>query len=481
VKLLRNYLYLSGAEVAGKVATFAAVAYLARVLGLARYGYVEFAGAVLLCAGLIVEQGFGPYGARELAKNPGRTRSLVVEIVVVRVVLAVVAIAGILAFTWLFRLSTVMTQLLLIYSLSLLATPLLLQWVFQAHSRMDVVAALQILRQVVYAAVIFAFVRRENQIWLVAVAEIAAVTTAAAVGLWAYRRQFGPRIRAPLVITRRLFLEGVPIGLSQALWMIRMFGATVIVGVIAVPQDVGFFGAAQRILIALHAFIWLYYFNLLPGLSHAWTNDSDSFRALINRSLHDVAWLCSVAIVVWLLLAPLVMTTVYGSAFSTAGPVLQWLAGMAVAAALSGHYRFGLIAAGRQNGEMMAQALGTACALIAIPLGYRLLGPTGVAVGLTLSEVIVWLITWWMGHAWLGLAGPSRLLAKPLISTILVLTLPSLLHWPGLLVRLVSSLGGVLTLAWVLDRGVRERVQQLSTAASRWLRSQLAKPIETTP
>ena len=472
-------MYLSGAELAGKAATFAAVAYLARVLGPVGYGYVEFASAVLLCAGLIVEQGFGPYGARELAKDPGSTRPLVMEIVAVRIILAAVAFAGVVAFARVFQLSSAMTQLLMLYSLSLLAAPLLLQWVFQGHNRMGVVAALQFIRQVAYAAVIFGFVRRGDQIWLVAVAEIAGASLAAVVGLWLFRRQFGTGVRTRLAITRRLFVEGLPIGLSQALWMIRMFGATVIVGLIAVPQDVGFFGAAQRILIALHAFIWLYYFNLLPGLSHTWKADREAFGTLITRSLHNVAWLCALAGTAWVLLAPLVITTAYGPAFSPAGPVLQWLAGMAVAAALSGHYRFGLIAAGRQNGEMAAQALGTACSLIAIPAGYKLGGPVGVAIGLTMAEAVVWLATWWMGRAWLGLIDHSRYLVKPLIATVLILALPSLLPWPSLSVRLIASLISVMVFAWTFDASVRSRERASLAAGRRWLHSRLARQLES--
>src|SRR5512142_1024159 len=125
-RLLKNFFYLSGAEVASKIVTFAAIAYLARVAGPVGYGYVEFAGAVLLCAGLIVDQGFGPYGAREIAKAPQQTAELVSEIVLVRFLLALIAYAVVALFALLLDHPAVVTQLLLIYGLSLLITPLLL-------------------------------------------------------------------------------------------------------------------------------------------------------------------------------------------------------------------------------------------------------------------------------------------------------------------------------------------------------------------
>ena len=150
--LLKGFLQLSGAEVASKLVTFAAIAYLARVLGPVGYGYVEFAAAVLRCAGLIVEQGFSPYGAREIAKAPARTNGLVSEIVFARVLLAIPTYAAVVAFALLLNRSEPVTQLLLVYGLSLLAAPFLLQWVFQGHESMQTVAGIQLARQMVFAA-----------------------------------------------------------------------------------------------------------------------------------------------------------------------------------------------------------------------------------------------------------------------------------------------------------------------------------------
>src|SRR5204863_10041174 len=87
-ELIRNFAYLSGAEIASKVLSFVAVAYVARLAGPVSYGYVEYCAAVLLTAGLVVDQGFGPYGAREIAKTPDATPTLVSEVVTARVLLA---------------------------------------------------------------------------------------------------------------------------------------------------------------------------------------------------------------------------------------------------------------------------------------------------------------------------------------------------------------------------------------------------------
>ena len=223
MNLSKNFLSLAGAEVVSKVVTFGAFAYLARVMGPDGFGYIEFAAAVLLCAGLFVEQGFGSYGAREIAKSPKYTPVLVAEIVTVRFLLAIIAYIAVVALALLLDRPPVVTQLLLIYSLSLLAMPLLLQWVFQGHDQMQFVSVLHLIHKSVFAILVLAFVHDAETIWFVAVAELAAVCSAVAYSIWIYRHRFGGTIQRPSAISTRLFYEGVPIGLSQMFLMVRMF------------------------------------------------------------------------------------------------------------------------------------------------------------------------------------------------------------------------------------------------------------------
>lgn len=402
--LFKNFLSLAGAEIAAKALTFAAFAYLARVAGPDGFGYIEFAAAVAMCAGLVVEQGFNPYGAREIAKSPERTTALVSEIFLVRLALAICLYLGIVMFALGFDRPPLLTRLILFYGLSLLAMPLLLQWVFQGHDRMQVVAAIQIIRQTIFAAVVFGFVREVSQIWLVGLAETAGLTGAAAFGVWMYRRQLKGGFNWRQRISTQLIRQGVTIGMSQIFWVVKMSGATLILGLIATAEDVGFFGGAMRILMALHTFVWLYFFNLLPTMSRAWVVADGSFAALIARSMRLIVALSVVGAIIWVMAAPLVIRIVYGSDFASAGAPLQWFAGVCAVAAISGHYRFGLIASGHQTAEMLTALIGAIAAVVLVPSGYFAAGVGGAAAGLFIGEVLIWLSAWWFGrrHLWAG-------------------------------------------------------------------------------
>lgn len=394
--LLKNFFTLVGAEVFGKLATFAAFAYLARLCGAAGFGYIEWAAAVLMCAGLIVDQGFSAYGAREIAKDSSKTATLTAEIVTARFALAAVAYLAVALFAFRFVNEWKITKLLLVYGLSLWALPLLLQWVFQGHDRMARVALIQLVRQLTFVAIVFALVRSADDLLLVGVAETISVVCAAVFSVWIYRSVFPSSVPVRPTLSVKLLREGTPIGFSQMFWVVKMFGATLIVGLIATAEETGYFAAAMRIFIALHTFVWLYHFNLLPSLSRAWQQGSERFSELIGQSMRIVTTVGLLAAVIWILTAPLAMTIVYGQSFARGGSALQWLAGACLAAAVSGHYRFGLIAANCQNKEMLTAALGAVTAIILVPLGYFQWGTSGAGAALCIGEIVVLFFAWFI-------------------------------------------------------------------------------------
>jgi PST family polysaccharide transporter len=468
MKLLRNFLSLAGAEVFSKLVTFAAFAYLARVLGPGGFGYIEFAGAVLMCASLIVDQGFSPYGAREIAKAPDRTRRLTAEVVTVRFVLAAGGYLAIVLFALLIDRGPVLLRLLLVYGLSLWAAPLLLQWVFQGHDRMHLVAVAQVIRQTMFATTVFAFVRGTEQILMVAWAEVAGVSSAAAYCVWMYRRHFRAATQMRPAVSAKLFREGVPIGLSQMFWVVKMFGGTLILGIIASAQNVGFFAGAQRILVAAHTFVWLYYFNLLPTMARTWQQNNGEFDRLIERSMHRVIWLGMIAGLGWVALSHDAMRIIYGPQFVAAGIVLALLAVVCVMAFISGNYRFGLIAAGHQNAEMLTAALGAVIALTLIPIGYFKAGLNGAAMGLVIAEAAIWLSSWWCARRMLSLKGNAKLLLRPLFAMALASGVLWGLPLESLKVRLTLAVLTLAALAFGLDPRLRDGLRELMAWQRTW-------------
>jgi len=453
-------LSLAAAEAFSKVITFAAFVYLARSLGPTNYGYLEFATAVLMCASLIVDQGFSAFGAREIAKRPSDTGQLANEIITSRFLLAASGYLMIAVFSLVINRGPVVTRLLLTYGLSLWALPFLLQWIFQGHERMHLVAIAQLVRQVVFVVTVFFFVRGAEQVQMVAWAEVISVTAAALFCAVIYLRFF-KRIPLRPIISARVFREGVPIGVSQMFWVVKMFGGTLLLGLIASSSDVAFFGSAQRILVALHAFVWLYFFNLLPTLSRAWPENDGAFQRTIQKSMHGMVWVALGVGFAWAALAREGVRVVYGPVFQPTGTVLMFFAAVWAMALISGHYRFGLIAAGYATTEMKTSALGATLALICIPVGYLNAGINGAAIGLVIAEAGIWLSSWLCARNLLSLKGNSNYLHRPLIAIAVLLLVMWLLPSGTQSIRLAIAVLLPALLALALEQTARLRVIQL--------------------
>jgi PST family polysaccharide transporter len=394
--LIKNFFTLAGAESFSKVIVFATFAYLARVLGPSAFGLIEWSAAVLMCASMVVEQGLSSYGAREIAKEPHATGGLVAHIVRIRFVLAGLSYLAIVAFALAAVRDAIVFRLVLVYGLSVWLMPLSLVWVFQGHSRMNFVAVLQVLRFTLFAAVVLLLVREADDLPVVAWAEVISVGTAALTSLWLYRRYIaGPSVAGQDAMrVWDILRQAIPIGLSQIFWVAKYFGAVLVIGLIARPDETGYFAASMRILIAVHAFVWLYYFNLLPSMTKSWNESPTKFAGLVRWSMQIVLPSCFVIGLVWLAGARIAMTAAFGGDFAAGAATLQWLCGVFIAASISGHFRFGLIAAGRQREEMIASAIGATLALTLVPAGYFLTGTAGAAAALCAAEIAVLVITW---------------------------------------------------------------------------------------
>jgi O-antigen/teichoic acid export membrane protein len=396
--LFKNFLSLAGAEAFSKVITFAAFAIIARLCGPAGFGYIEWAGALLMCASLVVDQGFSSYGAREIAKAPGRTAELVNVIVTARVVLAGIGFIAVLTFAFAWVNDPSVRMLVIAYGLSLWGLPFLFQWVFQGHEKMNLAAVTQVIRQTVFVITVLVFVKGTDSVVWAGIAETAGVVAAAVFSIWMYQRYFAGGAAIRPAFSKQLFNEGTPIGLSQLFWVVKMFGATLVVGLIATPEDTGYFAGAMRILVAVHTFVWLYYFNLLPSMSREWKKGAEKLASLIGNSMKIVLPGSIIAAAIWIAFAPTAMAIAFGPNFIAGATALRWMAGVCMLAAVSGHYRFGLIAAGRQKDEMLTSALGAVTALILIPLGYSNAGIGGAAAALFIAETVTLLSAWYLSR-----------------------------------------------------------------------------------
>jgi O-antigen/teichoic acid export membrane protein len=390
-RLSINFLFLSCGESTAKLLTFASFSYLARTLGPVNYGFVEFTLAVMVFFTMPADLGLGSYGAREIARNPDRASRLLHEITGLRMVLTLCSMAGLAIFILLVHKSLELKLLLVLYGVSLLGCPFLLQWFFQAHDRMQWVGAASIVRQLGFAALVFAMCRRGSPLFYIGMIECASVAAVVAFCVYVARKRMGFALQSPdLHVTRLLghLREAAPIGLTDLAWAFMWYFCTVLLGFVFADRTLGWFGASHRALMALHTFVWLYFFNLLPSISRCVARPHAELLTLMDGSVRFASWTGLFVAAGLTAGAPEVLTTIYGASFRPAAQSLAILAWMLPVAMLSGHHRFALIAYSQQKRLLYCT---TISALAAVVLGFALVpfyGGIGAAWALLLANIL---------------------------------------------------------------------------------------------
>jgi O-antigen/teichoic acid export membrane protein len=343
------------------------------------------------------ESGMGSYGARLVAAHPERLPSLVSSVILLRVLYGLPIYLMVLAVAWQYRVAGL--SILAINGLSVLLAPLYLQWVFQGLRQMQWVATGAVLRNLAFIVVIVLLVRPGSDIRLVAAAEITGAAVLAGYNVYILFRRLKvvPAWAGVWADTRDLFRNVWYLGLGDLAWAGLWYGPTIIVGWIAIAasEQVAWIAAAVRIVVALHTFVWLYFFNLLPNLAREWAAGPEAWRHMVERSLRLSMWPACLVAVGGTLAAPIGIPLVYRPEYAAAVVPFQIVIWMIPVMWFSGHFRFSLLATGHQRWDFGASAI---AALTVAPTAWALAsayGSRGAAAAMLLGAVVNAAVALW--------------------------------------------------------------------------------------
>jgi O-antigen/teichoic acid export membrane protein len=387
---LVRYLTLFGGEMVSKLCVLGAFAYLARALGPRDLGLVELALSMTVFAVLGAEMGLGSYGARLVETDPARAPQLIARAGLARAILALPTYVVLLVLSS--RYGEAGPGILAIYGAVVLLAPFNTQWVFQGLRQMQWVAVGTLVRYGTFGSLVFLLVRPGSDTRIVAAAELAGALAFATFNVIVIVRvlRLRPDWRAAGRGTLALFREAWFLGASDLTWAAIWYSPIVFVGWfdLGEAEHVAWLAAGTRIVLALHTFVWLYFFNLLPNLSRALMDGLEDWRALVQRSLTLSTWLaCGLAVGATLLGRPIV-TTVFGSAYHEAVLPFRIAIWMIPVAWISGHFRFSLIAAGQQRLEFLASLVAGGTTVFGALLGAAFFGAPGGSAALVAGGAV---------------------------------------------------------------------------------------------
>jgi O-antigen/teichoic acid export membrane protein len=402
-------------DAAAKTLTFLAFVYLARVLGVERFGVLEFAGSLLVYFLLLADGGLEMWATREAAQSLDLP-ALVARIIPVRFLLAAAGFLVILVVLPLLPPYPELRWVLGLFGLSLFAQAATLKWVFMGQEKMARVAWGLVFAQVVFAILVVALVHSGSPLLVVPLVRFASDAALALYFAAVYVRR--SRWRAPLTVrgAGNILRPALMIGAAQAMGLLNYNFDSVLLGFLTDARTVGLYNAAYKPVTIALALPLTYFVGLFPALSRTYAEGMSAFRPLVERSLRLSALMAVPLGIGGTLLAQPGILLLYGSNYADSAGVLPILIWSAVLVILRGSYRHSLTAAGHQRLDLR-------CAVISssINVGLNILlipryGMMGAATA-TVTGDAAWLLMAFIGFEKKVMRlNPLPYLARPVIA-----------------------------------------------------------------
>ena len=427
--VFKNYSFLAGSYAASRLLTFFSLVYIARRLGVAAFGQVNFALAIFTYATLLTHLGLMTFGTREVARDPPEIRRQVTAILSLRMALTLASFVLLLAFVYVARLDAQLKLLIILFGFSLFPTAALMDWAFKGMERMNVVGAIEIFRTTPYVALILFWVRRPSDVLRIPVFFFFSAALAAVLGLALFRRDYGtPHPRVDLAFWKMAMRESLPLGFAFMLLQVYYLTDTVVLGFLRGADFVGWYSAAYKSVAFILVMGGLFFETTFPVISRHYKQSSERLPGLLNTSLRVTLLLAIPMAAGGTVLAGPILIGLYGPQYRAATIAFQFLL-WAVAIELVGmNWGYALMACDRAHEYMKAVGLG---ALLSVALNLALipkLGLMGAGIARLTSSAAITFYFWYQFRPVSSLSWSRHLFHPALAGALMAAVIVSVGH-----------------------------------------------------
>lgn len=392
-RLARNFLSLSAVQVANGLLPLVTLPYLARVLGLEKFGIISYALALVTLFTVFVEYGYGLVGVRAVALH--RDSPEVLGRLVSRKLLAQGLLLGAAALMLAALLAAfpALRQWWFIHLATFGLVPAAIlspAWLLQGLETPALAGQLALANRLAYVGLVFALVRTEADYWLVPVLNSATALAAAGLGLWiAMRRRRLRLVTVPAAEVLASLRHERPAFVATFSSSAYPASSVLILGAFASEAVVGVFAMVDRIIWACRLALGTLFSVLYPRVCVLMQAAPEAAKRLLRRVLGVLLVPVALLSAALLLLAEPIVHAALGQPSPEGAAALRLLAFVPLLLVLNtGSYQL-LLADGRQRESALILLLGSlagvALNLLLAPQWYG----AGTAVSVVAAELIV--------------------------------------------------------------------------------------------
>ncbi len=387
-KISRNLLFLFTSDGITRLIGFAATVYIARILAVEGFGLISYGLAFISYALLFANPGLTIIGTREVAKAP-HDRRFIEETLGLRLVLAILMFTLFLVGAIVFPGDTTTKGVMIVYAFTLFPFAVLLEFVFQGREEMAYIGAGRIIQYGIYLAVLLFFLKQVTDILIVPLAFVTSYLIYAVFLIAIFINKYRSfRFRFSLSKWRMILSSSVPVGLAIIFNHVTISLPPIILGIFHTNYDVGIYSAGYKIVFMLLIIDRVFYYVFFPVLAKQFSQHPEKLKHYFDFLTRMLFALTIPLTLGGMILAPKIISLIYGRAFYEAVSVFRILLLYFMIAPINTIFGYGLIAIDQEKRFfkiITIAAVASAC-LIAV-LGMEL-GSVGAAWALFVAEAI---------------------------------------------------------------------------------------------
>jgi O-antigen/teichoic acid export membrane protein len=280
-------------------------------------------------------------------------------------------------------------RIILAYAFALFPFAVLVEFVFQGREEMSYIGAGRVIQYVIYLAVLILLLRRASDILVVPVAFVFGYVIAAAFLIVVYITKYRSfKFRFSISRWRVILGTSIPVGLAVIFNQVTISLPPIVLGMFKTNYAVGIFSAGYKIVFMILVVERVFYYVFFPILSRQHEQHPEKLVGSFNFLIRFLFALTVPIALGGLILAPQIITFIYGRAFVEAAGVLRILLLYFMIVPVNTVFGYGLIAIDQERRFFKVIAITAFMSAVLIMLLGLQFGFYGAAAALLVSESV---------------------------------------------------------------------------------------------
>lgn len=391
-KLLKNGIWLFILQVFNTVVPMVTLPYVTRMLGPSGYGDFSLALNWILYFQVIVEYGFGYWGARKVATSGKETLQTTFSMIITaRIVLLIFSFVT-MCIVYMFSGKEISHFICMCILFSMvLGVTFQLTWLFQGMQDMKYITLINAISRLISVLLIFMLVKRSSDVYLYCFLYSCTYIFSAIIGLIMANRMYGLKVRLCKIIEAKCALkEAWPLFISQAMSKVLSgFGVTVL-GMTATSSAVGIYSAIYKIPYAMALFFNPISQAAYPDISVAFSKSKEAGLKRVKKiAMLIIPLFVGAAAVIMLLHYPVVLL-LFGNEYSSSSIILIPLGMWFVLSVINNFLGIQiLVASGHQKEYSNAFLISAISSIVLYVVLGKLCGMFGIAFATFIAEFLL--------------------------------------------------------------------------------------------